>query len=217
MSGFAETSEIQGTVLRSKQVTVRGVAVTQTAVKTNDGLVMCMWRSANPVLLTDNAQYSFKGQLRAVDGRRMMIEPSYTLITVKKGGRKAVKKYAIIAAVVAVVGFGILLPVGLSAKHKHQVALKPVIGANNLPPAYDAAGKVIPNTPNDCDLKAIPFTSTDKKDPNMISGQTRMAPTGVNGQDKVCYVHGRALYPVVTHVKKPVNQIRLIGTAPVPK
>ncbi len=85
-------------------------------------------------------------------------------------------------------------------------------GASGVAPTAPAVVTKTLDTPNDCDLKDIPFSSSSKNDPSIPAGQTQVSPAGVNGQDKYCYIHGREQPPVVTRAKNPVNQVTLVGT-----
>ena len=222
-------TQIKGTVLRITQLTVHDTAMTQAMINTSDSqetdLLTCMWRTASkPVILTTNAEYTFSGSVRDLDGRRLMVEPEYELV---KDGRSKIaakiaaitltKKRIIVAAVAIFIGFGVVLPVSLASRNKNPsdlagAALMPALGINNLPPATDASGKAIATTPTDCDIVDVAFTSTDRDDPSLPLSQTKLNPSGINGQNKLCYAYGRARYPVTIQLKKPVNQIKLIGT-----
>ncbi len=74
-----------------------------------------------------------------------------------------------------------------------------------------------PETPDDCDVKTIPFATTTKNDASLPLGQTKLSPAGSNGQDKVCYVHGRNQSPTTTHVTMAIDQVKLVGTYVAPK
>jgi hypothetical protein len=130
--------------------------------------------------------------------------------------QKSRKKQLIVAAAVVVVGLGVALPLSLSS-HKDapgpvKAAVNAPLSIDQLPAAYDAAGKAIPATPDDCDVAVVPFNTTDKNDASLPFGQIKIKQVGVNGQDKLCYVHGRDHFPVTITLKKAINQVRLVGT-----
>ncbi len=271
MSSTAEISEVQGTVLRVRQMIVRDTPMTQAVIKTGNDhagdLITCMWKSGNtPVRVVENSRYTFRGQLRNVDTRRIMIEPTYQLIAAPAAtaapaasasaqfapsaplpvgsapastGPKATskpksrlkskftpafitklsnKQLVIGGAVVAVVVImAIIIPLSLASsddtKQTTKTALKAAVPTpiEELPQAFDAAGKAIPPTPEDCEVVTVPFSIIEKNDPAMPMGKVELRPAGVNGQDRLCYVHGRGQFPVTAHLKKVVNQFKYTG------
>ncbi len=228
MADPAEMTTVHGTVLRIVQQTVRDVAMTQAVVKTDTDLITCMWRTAGMTQeVVEHSEYTFTGHLREINSRRVMIDPSFEPVTAqqaaksakatpgakRKFGVKALKlskKQLIIATVVLLII--IAVPVGFALFHKDKPVATTAKAPEKLPPAYDTTGKLITDTPNDCDLATVPFSSVNKNDPTLPLGQTAIKTAGVNGQDKLCYIHGRGQFPITNHIKQPVTQIVLVGT-----